>query len=144
MSRNHKEGYAQKHPETTVLEDRIATALKDVVEDNQISCAAAHRIAEDLGRPAADIGLALDLMEVRLMRCQLGLFGYTPHKRIVKEANDWDKELEAEIRDALRDDRLPCKDAWSIADRRQIKRLTVANICEALGIKIRPCQLGAF
>lgn len=144
MSKEHQEGYAGKHPESARLDEEVASALKKVVENGRITCAAAHGVAKDLGRSPTDIGMALDLMDVRLMRCQLGLFGYTPEKRIVTKANQWDAQLEKDIREALKDGRLPCADAWAIARRRKVPRLTVANVCEALDIKIRPCQLGAF
>jgi hypothetical protein len=144
MSKSHQEGYASKHPASAVLDEGLATALKAKAKDGHISCAAAHGVAEGQACPPAEVGRALDLMEVRLARCQLGLFGYQPQKRIVKKADQWDDGLEKEIRAALRDGRLPCIDAWAIADRRKIPRLAVANVCEALGIKIRPCQLGAF
>jgi hypothetical protein len=144
MSKEHQEGYAGKHPESAVLEETVATALKEEIKDGRISCAAAHGVAKTIDISPADIGMALDLMEVRLMRCQLGLFGYTPEKRIVKKADQWDAALEKEIRQALQDGRLPCADAWSIARQQGISRLAVGNVCEALGIKVRPCQLGAF
>ncbi len=144
MSKEHREGYAGKHPESIVLNETVAAALKEDIKDGQISCAAAHKVAKTIASAPKDIGVALDLMEVRLVHCQLGLFGYTPEKRIVKKADQWDEALEREIRQALRDDRLPCADAWSIASRQGVSRAAVANVCEALGIKVRPCQLGAF
>jgi hypothetical protein len=144
MSKDHQEGYAAKHPKSAVLEEKVAAALKKEIKDGRISCAAAHGVAKTVELPPAEIGMALDLMEVRLMRCQLGLFGYTPENRIVKKADQWDAALEKEIRQALQDGRLPCADAWSIARRQGISRLAVGNVCEALGIKVRPCQLGAF
>lgn len=144
MSKEHQEGYAGKHPSSAALEENVAVALRKEIKDGRISCAAAHGVAKKLGLSPADIGMALDLMEVRLIRCQLGLFGYTPEKRIVKKADQWEATLEKEIRQALHDDRLPCAEAWSIAHRRGISRLEVANVCEALAVKVRPCQLGAF
>jgi hypothetical protein len=144
MSKDHQEGYAAKHPKSAVLEEKVAAALKKEIKDGRISCAAAHGVAKTVELPPAEIGMTLDLMEVRLMRCQLGLFGYTPENRIVKKADQWDAALEKEIRQALQDGRLPCADAWSIARRQGISRLAVGNVCEALGIKVRPCQLGAF
>ena len=144
MSESHREGYARKHPPSAVLEERLAAALREKIKAGRISCAAAHGVAEGLAISPAEIGRALDLMEVRLSRCQLGLFGYQPEKRIVKKADQWDAGLEKEIRAALRDGRLPCIEAWDIANRCQVSRLAVANVCEALAIKVRPCQLGAF
>jgi len=144
MSKSQEKGFARKHPQSSVLEERLASAVREKIKAGHISCAAAHGVAERLGRLPADIGRTIDLMEMRLSRCQLGLFGYVPEKRIVKKANHWDGGLETEIRAALKSGRLPCATAWSIADRYKISRLEVANVCEALGIKIRPCQLGAF
>ena len=144
MSKSHQEGFASKHPPSTVLEEGLASVLRGKTKDGHISCAAAHGVAEDLGRPPSDIGRAIDLLEVRLARCQLGLFGYTPEKRVVEKADHWDAGLETEIRAALQNGRLPCAAAWSIADRWHVSRFAVANVCEALAIKIRPCQLGAF
>ena len=144
MSKHNREGYAGKHPQSTVLDETVVDALKGEIKDGQISCAAAHEVAKQLERPPAAIGVALDLMEVRLSRCQLGLFGYKPDKRIVKNIDHWGISLEKDIRAALVDSRLPCIEAWSIARRQNVSRLTVANVCESLGIKIRPCQLGAF
>lgn len=144
MSKSHEEGFARKHPQSAVLEERLASAVREKIKAGHISCAAAHGVAERLGRLPADIGRTIDLMEVRLSRCQLGLFGYLPEKRIVKKADHWDAGLETDIRAALQSGRLPCATAWSIADRYKLSRLEIANVCEALGIKIRPCQLGAF
>jgi len=48
-------------------------------------------------RPASgehgDVGGTIDLLEIHLNKCQLGLFGYSPKKMIVKPAEnvtlDW-------------------------------------------------------
>ena len=53
-------------------------------------------------------------------------------------------ELEGAIRAAARDGRLPCAAAWEIAAERKIPRMKVSSACEALKIRIKPCQLGAF
>lgn len=144
MSHKPNEGYAAKHPDSAVLEKDLAEELQKEIRDGKIGCAAAHRVARRLGRPPAAIGKALDLMEVRLTRCQLGLFGYMPEGRIVKAAAKWDPSLEKDIREALQNGRLACAAAWDLARRHDLSRLEVGNVCEALGIKVRPCQLGAF
>jgi len=53
-------------------------------------------------------------------------------------------EVEAEIRKKLVNDRLPCKSAWEIAKKFNLRKMVVSGTCEALGIKIKACQLGAF
>ena len=144
MSKDHHDGYASKHPETSALDETVSGALQAKSKNGQLSCAAAHGVAKDLDRDPASIGMALDLMEIRLTKCQMGLFGYSPDKRIVTKADQWEASLEADIRAALHAGRLPCIKAWALADRHGLSRLELANVCEALGIKIKPCQLGAF
>ena len=65
-------------------------------------------------------------------------------QKLVKEARSILPALRDAIDGALKDDFLSCAAAWEIADRQGIPRIAVANACEMLGIKIKPCQLGAF
>jgi hypothetical protein len=83
-------------------------------------------------------------MNYELVKCQLGLFGYTPKKKIVTPQDTTNQDLKNAIQKALVDERLPCISAWEIAARFQISKLTVSSIGEAIGVKIKPCQLGAF
>ncbi|MFA7462783.1 MAG: hypothetical protein WCY59_06555, partial [Anaerovoracaceae bacterium] len=84
------------------------------------------------------------LMETRLTRCQLGLFGYTPESRIIKPADAVAPDLEEAIRGALLNGKISCLASWEIAKRFGIARMDVACACETLRIKITSCQLGAF
>ena len=79
-----------------------------------------------------------------LVKCQLGLFGYSPRKRIVTPDPEADPAVKQMITAQVRDQRLACATAWQIADQLEMPRLAIANICEGLGIKIARCQLGAF
>jgi len=130
---------AQAHPGAI---DQIQKSAKN----EAVTCAAAHRIAEELKLSPADIGKAIDLLEYEICKCQLGLFGYGqgPDKKVVEPKAPENQQLEEAIRGALVDEKLTCRDAWSIASRFKIPKMTVSNACEALGIKIKPCQLGAF
>jgi len=114
------------------------------VTDNELSCVAAFEIAGKLNVPAKDIGEASDRLKVRLVKCQLGLFGYKPDKKIVKAAETVSSELKAAINKSLEGGKLSCAKAWEIASQLKIKRFSVSCACETLKIKIRDCQLGAF
>ena len=52
--------------------------------------------------------------------------------------------LKENILAALKNGRLSCSAAWEIAEKLNISRMKVSAIYEALQIKIKPCQLGAF
>ena len=72
--------YAAKHPEGTEVDPAINQELQQKVIAGKISCAAAHTIAGALNVAPKQVGTAIDLMEARIQKCQMGLFGYQPQK----------------------------------------------------------------
>jgi hypothetical protein len=126
------------------MDERIAKAVREWLSEGKLRCADAFLIAEELAVMPLDVGEAADELEVRLARCQLGLFGYGDPKRIVKPAERVAPMLEQAIREGLVGGRLPCAEAWAIAARLEIPKLEVANAAEKLDIRISQCQLGAF
>ena len=136
--------YRLKHPLQTDLNTRIAEAVKRKARNNKISCASAHEIADETGAKPAEVGVALDLLEMRITNCQLGLFGHSPEKKVVKSSETVSPELEKAIRNSLASDRISCLSCWEIAARFGIARIDVSAACEALELKINACQLGAF
>ena len=124
--------------------EKIVKAARRKTVDGKITCADAGSIAGKLNVAMSEIGVALDLLGIRITKCQLGLFGYAPRKMIIPAAKTVTPELEKAIRDALVDYRLSCAASWEIATRLGVPRMKVSSACEALKIKIKPCQLGAF
>jgi hypothetical protein len=123
----------------------IDPALRDqLTGKTALPCAAAFEIAARTGRSPAEVGAAADRMNVRLTTCQLGLFGYAPAKKIVSPAAAVAPELENAIRAKIAEGRLACRDAWALAQAFRMEKLALSAACEALGVKIKPCQLGAF
>ena len=137
--------YAKKHLPDQKPDPEIAGLLKERAIDGEITCTSAFGIAADLGVSPDKVGLNADLLEIPVTKCQLGLFGYRPKKKIVTTPSSGiSSDLEEAIRDGLIDKRLPCRSAWEIAKTLSIKKIAVSSACEALGVKISPCQLGAF
>jgi len=136
--------YAAKHAGGTKPAPGVAEAIRKKVRDGRITCAAAHKIATDLKMTPAEVGVTMDLMEICLNKCQMGLFGYTPDRRIVKPASDVSAKLETAIKKATVDGRIACLSCWEIAKDFKIAKIDVASACEALNIKVSSCQLGAF
>jgi hypothetical protein len=144
MSKPHKKPLTAKHPSPAPVEPELEKALIAEAREGRVSCAAAHRIAEQLKTDPAHVGTAMDLLNIRINRCQMGLFGYFPEKRILKPAQSVEPSLEEALKAALKNGRLACADAWILAERFMLARPDVASACEALKIRISPCQLGAF
>ena len=119
--------YAAKHPQGTEVNPDLEKRLREKVSDGKISCAAAHGIAGELGVQPSEVGVAIDLMEARIEKCQLGLFGYQPEKRIVRAAGSPSPEIQSAIRADLVDGRMACVQAWKIAERFGEKRWPGGN-----------------
>jgi len=144
MTHEDRGHYAKKHPPNRQVNPEVAEEVKKRAAGGEISCTEAFRLVKDLGVPVGEIGFTLDMLEVRIVKCQLGLFGYGPQKKIVKPAETVSPQLRKAILDDLVNGRLPCAKAWEIAERFRIPKMDVSSACEALNIKIRPCQLGSF
>ncbi|MCP4745091.1 MAG: hypothetical protein GY874_02965 [Desulfobacteraceae bacterium] len=143
MTRREKGHFAAKHPQGAKPDPLIENALKSGRMTGTTSCAAAHEVANTLAVSPLMVGKTIDLMEGRIIKCQLGLFGYTQGKK-VQPKTDVSADLKKAITRALSDGRLRCSDAWNIADELGLTRLGLANACESLKIRITQCQLGAF
>ena len=144
MKHEDKGHYAKKHPTDRKVKPEVVDALKKKISDKGILCSAAHKVANDLGESPAEVGFTLDFLEEPITKCQMGLFGYRPEKKIVKPAETVPQEVEEAIRNNMVNNRLSCKSAWELAEGLGMKRMEIASACEALKIKISPCQLGAF
>jgi hypothetical protein len=123
---------------------RIQQAISRQAIDQKLGCVGAFKIATELNVPPIAIGKALDQMDYRITHCQLGLFGHSPEKKIVIPEKAIDLGLKTAIEAAAEDGRLSCLKAWDIAVKLQISKISVSNACEGLGMRIKPCQLGAF
>ncbi|MFA4915243.1 MAG: hypothetical protein WC560_01050 [Syntrophales bacterium] len=123
---------------------KIAEAVRMKAVEGKIACADAAGIADKLNVAICEVGANLDLIGMRITKCQLGLFGHALRKTSIPSAETVVPELEKAIRDKLIDNCLPCAACWDIAGQLGIARMNVSSTCDALDIKVKPCQLGAF
>ena len=117
-------------------------------EKGNLPCPVAHFIAAYLGISPLEVGRAATELGVNLYQCQSGLFGYgrkglSSYKIVGKPVEVPDEVLER-IKDTAHDGRISCIELWKIADETGIMRPEVGNAADSLGLKISPCQLGAF
>ena len=144
MSRTKVQTFSDKHSPEATVNNLIKNEVLVHAKSGELACAVAFKIGAEINKPPAEIGKTLDLMDYKLVKCQLGLFVYKPEKKIVKPKTAEDPKLEEAIRAALVDEKLSCHDAWAIAQEYNVSKMAVSAACEALKIKIQPCQLGAF
>lgn len=145
MTHSDRGHYAAKHAPDQRPDEKISALVRLKVTEGRLPCADAEGISAELGTTMAEVGRTLDLLEVRISRCQLGLFGYEQKGgKIIRPEEKFTPELEKAIRGRLSDDGLSCAEAWKIAVEANVPRLKISSACEALKIRVRPCQLGAF
>ena len=78
MTRKYKGSYASKHPGESP-DPVIARHIKSRAGDDGLPCAAALEIARELKVAPLEVGKTADLLDVAIIECQLGLFGYRPN-----------------------------------------------------------------
>lgn len=143
MTHEDEGHYGLKHKGKT-LDSTIAKALEKRADNGTVSCSAVHAVASELAIPPAEAGVQADLMELRLTRCSLGLFGYGAEENKLMPAESVLPDLSDAIDNAADEGRISCLACWIIAKATNTKRKDVAAACEAKKLKIKPCQLGAF
>jgi len=144
MTHEYAGHYGAKHPAGTTYDPALAAALEERAADGRITCAAAFDVAGSLRVTPLDVGKTADLLELRIIKCRLGLFGYAPEKRIVRPAEHVPDDLRERLLGAVVDGRISCKACWEIAETLGLEKTAVSGACEALGLKVGLCQLGAF
>ena len=139
--------YALKHPPGTRPNERIAKAIREKAPGNELACAVAEKIAKDLRVGIPEVGVTADLLEMKIKKCQLGLFGWgkkPDHGKDIRSTDSLSTEMKSALEKATENGPVTCAVAWAIADQLGTERRAVSAACETLGLKIRKCQLGAF
>jgi hypothetical protein len=132
-----------------MMHEDILDSVQKVAVNGEVACADAHIVVKTLAIEPIELGKAVNrALGLRFNRCQLGLFGYGlkaegKHK-IVVAAAIIPPEIEAALRAHLVNNTVSCLDVWQVAEQFKYPRLGLANIVQALGFKVAPCQLGCF
>lgn len=131
------------------VEKALAEKIRASLKDGTLSCAAAFAVARALGLRPMEVGRAADFLEIRLTRCQLGLFGFP------RTGGGWEAAsvsgipepagLAEEIRFSRESEEgATCLSLWKIAESYRLPRLRIGRMADRIGVPIRACQLGAF
>ena len=136
--------FSAKHGPDATPDRSIEEEILKHGKNKEIPCAVAFEIARTLQVSPDAVGMTADLMNFKLTKCQLGLFGYQPQKKIVKQPDRVTEDLKNAIADQRVQGRLSCRSAWDIASDLKVGKMKVSGACEAMDVKITDCQLGAF
>jgi len=126
------------------MNQEIAVQIKESLTEGRLPCPSAFKVTRRLAVSPQQVGEVADELNVRISRCQLGLFGYGAEGKLLEPAQEVGGELEARIRERAVEGGLPCATIWDIAQELTMKRIDVARAADGLGIRITQCQLGCF
>ncbi len=131
-----------------MLSEKIKEMIAVHPEQGKLPCAVAHYIAAYLKCDPLKIGETATDVGSKLYQCQLGLFGYGRKGISAYKITGRKVEVTPEVIDIIKlsvtDGKISCARLWEIADSNGITRAEVGNAADSMGIKISPCQLGAF
>jgi hypothetical protein len=127
---------------------KIKEMISIYPEKGKLPCAVAHYIAAYLNIDPVNVGKVATETRARIYQCQLGLFGYGRKGKSAYKITGRKVEINQEVIDLIKagtkEGKISCAVLWKIADSSGIMRPEAGNAADALGIKITPCELGAF
>lgn len=144
MTSKDKGHYGKKHSPDRKVNPLIEEAVRKRAKEGRLPCAVAFEIVKELDTLPDEVGFTLDCLEIKIIKCQMGIFGYGHGKRPFRPLDSVSEELKEAIAQALEGEQLSCRAAWDIAKRLGIGKMAVRAACEKLKIKISSCQIGAF
>ena len=139
--------YALKHPPGTRPNEQIAKAIREIAPGGELACAMGEKISKELKVDISEVGITADLLEMKIKKCQLGLFGWGKkpnHGKDIHAADSVSVEMKRALEEVAENGALTCAALWVIADRLGAERKVVSAACDTLRLKIQKCQLGAL
>ena len=139
--------YSTKHRSGIIINKQVARMVREKSPGGEIACVTCEKISKELDVEISEVGITVDLLEIKIKKCQLALFGYSKkpnHGKDIQAADSVSDEMKRAIEEAAENGKVTCAALWMIADRLGTKRKEVSAACETLKIKIRKCQLGTF
>lgn len=139
--------YALKHPPGKKPDERIAKAIRERSPSGKLACGMGEKIARELNVSTSEVGRTADLLEIKVEKCQLGLFGWgkkSDHGKDIQAAPSIPAEMKSALEEVAENGAVTCASLWAIADRLGVERKAVSTACDTVGLKIRACQLGTF
>jgi len=124
----------------------IESAVLAALRDGRLPCSFAFRIASENGWAPSQVGAEVNRLDVRISRCQLGLFGYDSfhQKGFIQSLANIPGDVTVSLKAAEIDGTVSCAALWRIAEEHGLPRIAIACAVETIGLRITPCQLGCF
>ncbi|MCX8119118.1 MAG: hypothetical protein N3G78_14460 [Desulfobacterota bacterium] len=147
MTHEDEGRYGLKHPPGTKVDEAIARAIREKMAVGEFTCSMAEEISKEMNVKMSEVGRTADLLEIKIRKCQLGLFGWGEGEsrgKAIEPSPSVPPEMKKALEELAEKGAVTCASLWGLADRLRVERRALSSACEALGLKIRSCQLGTF
>ena len=121
--------YALKHPPGTRPNEQIAKAIREKSPGGELACGIGEKISKELKVDISDVGITADLLEMKIKKCQLGLFGWgkkPSHGKDIHAAVSVSVEMKSALEEVAENGVVTCAALWVIADRLGAERKAVS------------------
>jgi hypothetical protein len=126
------------------LLSELESIVKASLKGGYLTCPVAWGIARKSNVPKIVVGEITDRLGIRITNCQLGCFKIekTPYDN--SSYSNIDGEICNILKELHETDQLTCTKAFELARQFNLKPMVIADEVNAMGLKIRGCQLGCF
>jgi len=76
MTHKDQGRFFAKHPPNMQVNEDLKKEILEQAKNNRISCKKAEEISRELGFSLEETGRTIDMVNIKITKCQLGLFGY--------------------------------------------------------------------
>jgi hypothetical protein len=123
---------------------QVGDLVKASLQDGNLRCAAAFRIAQQANVPKIAVGEVTDRLGIRITNCQIGCFKVhkTIHDDLVEKKID-DKIINM-LETLSKKNELTCANVFELALQLKLTPMAIADVANLRNLKIHCCQLGCF
>ena len=123
---------------------RLESEIKSALKEGYLPCPAGWKIADNMGIPRIAVGAVMDKLGIRISNCQLGFFRVDKTAGPDRAAEDLHPRIVVSLKEMDEAHKLTCAAVFELAPTLKETPALISKTANALGIKIRNCQLGCF
>jgi hypothetical protein len=123
---------------------QLENAVKAAVKEGYLACPAGLKVARDAGVSGLDVGAMNDMLGIRISECQIGCFKVDKTPHIGSATGPFSEEVARRVEALGEKDELTCSNVFALARELNVKPMSIAEVANVRGYKLRQCQLGCF
>ncbi len=146
--KNKKNGRIQIPPNPANLTaeqlSKLESTVKSKLQDGNLPCGIAHKIAKEAGVTKIAVGEITDRLGIRIINCQIGCFKVDKNVHSNTAPDDPGDRILGRLEELGNNDELTCVKVFELAKELKLSPMAVADVANYRNMKVRQCQLGCF